>query len=257
MFPVANELWILLAGALLVGLRLLLSGRRRRRRLLAQDAGVRGWRISRRDHEGLAARYGLFELMRHGYNRRCSDVIAAIGGRVGRAFCYHYETGFGKGHACRDLTVAVVETRASRPGVWLGPGRCGELVGAFGRYRQAGAFRPEAASRGGLTVKGDPSSAVSVRAYAESQQWLERHLDPVLSSRQDGGADVIEIRGPCVAIYREGIGSAGEQIELLLRAEGLAEALAHGEARRTAVSKPRPDAGQPRGPMGRGEGLGT
>jgi len=207
-----TELWILLTGVLLVMIRLALTGRRRGWRAAAEQAERRGWVVARRDREDLPSRYGLLELMRHGYNRCAWDVIRSAKPRPARAFCYHYETGFGKRHASRDLVVAVVETDADRPGLWIGRGRGIESVGAFARYRpMAGVARSE---------DGEP-----FRAYAEAAHRAEGQLEADLQGilQEGDGARTLEIRGPYVALYEDGIGPARSQIDLLGRAEAAAD----------------------------------
>lgn len=218
LFP--TELWILLTGVLLVMIRLALTGRRRGWRAAAEQAEQRGWAVARRDREDLPSRYGPLELMRHGYNRCAWDVISSTKPRPARAFCYHYETGFGKRHASRDLIVAVVETDADRPGLWIGRGRGIELLGAFARYRPvAGVACPEGAE--------------PFRAYAETVHRVEGRLEPDLRSilQEGDGPRTLEVRGPYVALYEDGIGPARSQIDLLARAEAAADLIGRPSAR--------------------------
>ncbi len=221
MISFSGELWVLLAGVLLAGVRLALTGRRRRWRALVARSRELGWGTERRDQEGLPARYGQLELMRHGYNRRVRDVIMSHGPRPARAFCYHYEIGFGKRHESRDLTVAVVETEADWPGVWVGPARGIEATGTFGRYR------PVAPAQSGKDQT--PGDSCGARVYGESVRCVG--CDPgseilgMPGAVEGAAARTCEVRGSCVAVYEDRIGSAASQIELLARAEALADRL--------------------------------
>ena len=157
--------------------------------------------------------------MRHGYNRRARHVIAKTGERSVRAFCLHYEAGFGKGHGPRDLTVAVAETDANRPGVWIGREGGLETVGAFARYRPVRVDADAGESPAGPVPSFD--------VLAESPQWVRAHVgaDLLALLQTRDGPLTCEIRGPLVAVYRQGVAPAESQIGLLRRADVVAAAL--------------------------------
>jgi hypothetical protein len=210
-FP--DELWVFAAGAVLLLVRQVLAGRRRRWLALRALALERGMTVVGREVQDLPVRYGQLDLMRHGYNRRAGDVICLGGHSSARSFCYYYEIGFGKAHRPLGFTVAVVETDGRRPGLWIGHAPGMEPVGLFGRYRPA-------------ALPGRPNDSPPT-VYAESPRWAEVEtcsaVWPML--RTDEGMLGCELRGPYVALYREGIASPEFQIELLRRARSLADLL--------------------------------
>jgi len=205
-----DELWVLAAGVLLAGVRLVIVGRRRRWRTLIDLAAERGLSFSRRDRSDLPEELACLELMRHGYNRRASDVLSTGARRTAGAFCYHYEAGFGKRHRSHELTVSVARTEKRHPGIWIARRREMENAGFFGRYR-----RVETAAW---------LSDAALRVYAEDAGFARAVLtDEVRTLLQRGEAvPDCEIRGPYVALYNEGIAGPEAQIDLLRRAEALA-----------------------------------
>lgn len=233
MSSLPGEIWILLAGVMLLGVRVMLTGRRKRWRALRRLARDRKWTATRRDRGKLPVRYRQLELMRHGYNRRATDILVSQGSYPVRAFCYHYETGFGKRHASHDLTVAVAEadTEADRPGLCVGR-RCDiEAVGPFRRYRPVESEGPSdeeielpAGSDGGDDSAGtDDVDALSV--YAESADWVGTSLGPDVRrmiASWDSACEC-QVRGPYVAVSRLGIVGAESQVELVSLARRLAE----------------------------------
>jgi hypothetical protein len=162
--------------------------------------------------------------MRHGYNRRATDVIASAGPLPARAFCYHYEKGFGKAHASRDLTVAVVETEANRPGVWIGRGPGVEAGGSFERYRPV-----RRATEVAGTTQREPDP---FEVYAESARWVQAHFGPEVRRmlQVDLPRWACEVRGPFVALYTDGVSPVRSQIELLTRAEAIAATIEDSES---------------------------
>lgn len=221
MGPIPGEIWILLVAGVLVAIRTGLRARRRGWREATMEARSLGWQTTRRDREGLPVRFGRLSLMRHGYNRKARHIILAKGARQGRSFCYHYETGFGKGHASHDLTVAVVEGDIFLPGARIGVGASVEASGAFSCYRPCGQV-----TLNDTEDSDDPSAAPTrVAAYAESPRRVETLLKPVLADALKGGSRTCEVRGPFVALYQDGIAGALEQLDLLRQASELTDRL--------------------------------
>lgn len=216
MESIPGEIWFFAAGILLVCVRVLLTSRRRRWRRLAR---TRDWLATRRDREDLAVRYRLLELMRHGYNRRAEGIVALEEPRTVRAFCYHYETGFGKRHASRDVTAAVAEIDVDLPGLCVGHGRGADAVAPIGRYRR-------------VTRDGLADDAGDINVYAESPVEAHREVLPVVRRALSGAGPGpgCQVRGPYVMVYEEGVASADRQLELVTLVQALA-----GELEGTAV----------------------
>jgi hypothetical protein len=214
-FP--DELWIFAAGAVLLLVRQMLVGRRRRWHGLRALTLGHGMSAVGRDVQDLPVRCGQLELMRHGYNRRVDDVICLSDHSSARSFCYYYEIGFGKAHRPLGFTVAVVETDRRRPGLWIGRAPGMEPVGLFGRYQPA-------------TLPGQPNDPPPA-VYAESPRWAETEMCSAIwpMLRTEEGTLGCELRGPYVAMYSEGIASPEFQIELLRRTRALADLMSGAE----------------------------
>jgi hypothetical protein len=171
----------------------------------------------RSDPDDLPGRYARLELMSHGYNRRAGEIVSSKGPPTVRAFGYHYEIGFGQAHESCDWTVAVAETDADTPGVWIGRYREMIPIGLFERYDP-------------MVVQAAPPVASRV-VYTESPRWVNEHLvrafwdllEPA-GDEQQGSFDC-ELRGPYLALYHEGEAGPSFQLDMVSRARALAASL--------------------------------